>query len=529
MSKLHGQSTKQSYRDDIETSRKQKTIYKNFEWMDDYSYCSSSKLGFYLEKDDDADEILNNFNPNLAAMEQTSLMDFGMGLSLGNQFRKEKHTIAYNFLFSYKNTSEFYKDAIFARYGLNGDKNDTEMQTREYQSGDYGVNNVLISALGGVSFKTLSSKYSIKLLHLQNGESKAGIFDFINADQGAEFYGFQHNLEYSQRSLTNLYIGAKYNLAKSKWKIDWKVSPTYSNILEPDIRFTRYEDKEGVWSISTESGFPERIWRELSEVNIVTAGNAKKEISLLLQTTDFDEQSICAILNGIKLKSYSFEKYKTLSGTELRQLLDQGKGIPEWFTFKSVAHELERSNPPLAKRGLTIFFTGLSGSGKSTLANGLVTMFLEEGSRPVTLLDGDIVRTHLSSELGFSKEHRSINIKRIGFVASEITKNGGIAICAPIAPYRDDRAYNRKLISNKGGYLEIFVNTPLKKCEERDSKGLYALAREGKIKEFTGISDPYEEPKNAEIVINSSGVSPKKLVNEIYEKIVDMGYIRRVK
>ena len=225
-------------------------------------------------------EILNNFNPNLAAMEQTSLMDFGMGLSLGNQFRKEKHTIAYNFLFSYKNTSEFYKDAIFARYGLNGDKNDTEMQTREYQSGDYGVNNVLISALGGVSFKTLSSKYSIKLLHLQNGESKAGIFDFINADQGAEFYGFQHNLEYSQRSLTNLYIGAKYNLAKSKWKIDWKVSPTYSNILEPDIRFTRYEDKEGVWSISTESGFPERIWRELSEVNIVTAGNAKKEISL---------------------------------------------------------------------------------------------------------------------------------------------------------------------------------------------------------------------------------------------------------
>ena len=127
------------------------------------------------------------------------------------------------------------------------------------------------------------------------------------------------------------------------------------------------------------------------------------------------------------------EEYKTLSGTELRQLLDKGKGIPEWFTFKSVARELERSNPPLTRRGLTIFFTGLSGSGKSTLANGLVTRFLEQGSRPVTLLDGDIVRTNLSSELGFSKEHRSINIKRIGYVASEITKNGGIAICAPIA------------------------------------------------------------------------------------------------
>ena len=223
------------------------------------------------------------------------------------------------------------------------------------------------------------------------------------------------------------------------------------------------------------------------------------------------------------------EEYKTLSGTELRELLDEGKGIPEWFTFKSVARELELSNPPLIKRGLTIFFTGLSGSGKSTLANGLVTRLLEQGSRPVTLLDGDIVRTHLSSELGFSKEHRSINIKRIGYVASEITKNGGIAICAPIAPYEEDRSLNRKLISKEGGYIEIFVNTPLEKCEERDSKGLYALAREGKIKEFTGISDPYEEPKNVEIVIDSSGESPEKLVKQIYEKIVDMGYIERVR
>ena len=223
------------------------------------------------------------------------------------------------------------------------------------------------------------------------------------------------------------------------------------------------------------------------------------------------------------------EEYKTLSGTELRQLLDKGKGIPEWFTFRSVAHELELSNPPLTKRGLTIFFTGLSGSGKSTLANGLVTRFLEEGSRPVTLLDGDIVRTNLSSELGFSKEHRSINIKRIGYVASEITKNGGIAICAPIAPYQEDRLYNRKLISKEGGYIEIFVNTPLEKCEERDSKGLYALAREGKIKEFTGVSDPYEEPKDAEIVVNSSGENPEILVKEIYKKIINMGFIEEDK
>ena len=219
------------------------------------------------------------------------------------------------------------------------------------------------------------------------------------------------------------------------------------------------------------------------------------------------------------------EDYKTLSGTELRGLLDKGEGIPDWFTFRTVASELEHSRPPLAKRGLTIFFTGLSGSGKSTLANGLLIKLLEEGSRPVTLLDGDIVRTHLSSELGFSKEHRSINIKRIGYVASEITKNGGIAICAPIAPYEQDRKYNRDLISQEGGYVEIYVNTPLEKCEERDAKGLYALARKGKLKEFTGISDPYEEPKTAEIVINSSEEAPVNLVDQIYDAICEMGYI----
>tara|TARA_Y100000591_G_scaffold204542_1_gene177114 strand:- start:37 stop:1674 length:1638 start_codon:yes stop_codon:yes gene_type:complete len=223
------------------------------------------------------------------------------------------------------------------------------------------------------------------------------------------------------------------------------------------------------------------------------------------------------------------EKYETLSGTELRLLLDKGKDIPAWFTFEAVSEELRASRPPLDKRGFTIFFSGLSGSGKSTLANGLLIKLMEEGSRPVTLLDGDIVRTHLSSELGFSRNDRSINIKRIGYVASEITKNGGIAICAPIAPYEKDRTYNRKLISKEGGYIEIFVNTPLEKCEERDSKGLYALAREGKIKEFTGISDPYEEPKEAEIVVNSSSESPEILVKQIYEKIVDMGYIERVR
>ncbi len=220
------------------------------------------------------------------------------------------------------------------------------------------------------------------------------------------------------------------------------------------------------------------------------------------------------------------EAYKTISGSELRSILDKGEEIPEWFTYSDVAIELKKSTPPLHKRGFTVFFTGLSGSGKSTIANGLLIKLLELGGRPVTLLDGDLVRTHLSSELGFSKKHRSINVQRIGFVASEITKNGGIAICAPIAPYASDREFNRKLISKLGGYIEVFVNTSLNKCEERDAKGLYKLARKGKIKQFTGISDPYEPPINADITINSDGSkSPKILVDMIYEEIRHKGYI----
>ena len=220
------------------------------------------------------------------------------------------------------------------------------------------------------------------------------------------------------------------------------------------------------------------------------------------------------------------EDYLTISGTELRNILDKGGEIPEWFSYPEVTKELKKSRPPLDQRGFTIFFTGLSGSGKSTIANGLLIKFLEEGSRPVTLLDGDIVRTHLSSELGFSKEHRSLNVQRIGFVASEITKNGGIAICAPIAPYEHDRKINRELISKVGNFIEIFVNTSLEKCEERDSKGLYKLAREGKIKGFTGISDPYEEPKSPDIVINSDGSKlPEELVENIFHKLIKMGFV----
>ena len=214
----------------------------------------------------------------------------------------------------------------------------------------------------------------------------------------------------------------------------------------------------------------------------------------------------------------------SVSGTELRDMLDKGKTIPEWFSYPEVVEELQQQRPALSKRGFTIFFTGLSGSGKSTLANGVLVKLLEDGRRPATLLDGDIVRTHLSSELGFSKEHRSINVRRIGFVASEITKNGGIAICAPIAPYRLDRQFNRKMIDPLGGYIEVFVNTPLEICEKRDVKGLYAKARKGLLKQFTGIDDPYEKPENADIVIDSSDENPEVLVNQILDQIHKMGY-----
>ncbi len=214
-----------------------------------------------------------------------------------------------------------------------------------------------------------------------------------------------------------------------------------------------------------------------------------------------------------------------ISGTELRDRLNEGREIPSWFTYPEVVHELRRSYPPRHKQGVTIFFTGLSGSGKSTIANVLVTKFLEAGGRPVTLLDGDLVRKHLSSELGFSKEHRDINIRRIGYVASEITKNGGIAICAPIAPYDATRKAVRSMIEPVGGFILVHIATPVETCEQRDRKGLYAKARAGILKEFTGISDPYEEPKDAEVVINTADLSPEEAAQEIILHLEREGFI----
>ncbi|PYV57124.1 MAG: adenylyltransferase [Acidobacteria bacterium] len=214
-----------------------------------------------------------------------------------------------------------------------------------------------------------------------------------------------------------------------------------------------------------------------------------------------------------------------ISGTELRQRLNEGREIPSWFTYPEVVQELRRSFPPRHKQGVTVFFTGLSGSGKSTIANVLLTKFLEVGGRPVTLLDGDLVRKHLSSELGFSKEHRDINIRRIGYVASEITKNGGIAICAPIAPYDSVRKHVRSMIEPVGGFILVHIATPIETCEQRDRKGLYAKARAGILKEFTGISDPYEEPADAEVVINTAELSPEEAAQEIILHLEREGFI----
>ncbi|MDY7031611.1 MAG: bifunctional sulfate adenylyltransferase/adenylylsulfate kinase, partial [Thermodesulfobacteriota bacterium] len=192
-------------------------------------------------------------------------------------------------------------------------------------------------------------------------------------------------------------------------------------------------------------------------------------------------------------------KVMHISSSELRRRLENDLEIPEWFSYPEVVKELRWACPPRAKQGFTIFLTGLSGAGKSTIAKVLMVKFMEMRDRPVTLLDGDIVRKNLSSELNFSKGHRNLNITRIGFVASEITKNGGIAICAPIAPYEESRREVRELISRYGGFIEAYISTPLNVCEQRDRKGIYAKARSGKIKGFTGVDDPYIPPSNAEI------------------------------
>lgn len=214
---------------------------------------------------------LTKFNPTLGADRVKSGLDYNFGLSTGNQFLVNGKTIGYNLGISYQNTTQFFENALYNRYGKNNDLGVNEMEVREVQTGSFGTNNVLLAAIGGLSYKTQTSKYSISLMRLQNGESKAGVFTFENTDQGANFVALQHNLEYSQRAVTNILLKGTHTSEDTKWSTTWNLSPTFSSIIDPDIRYTRFRTDAGGYVISTESGIPERIWRYLRENNY--AGN----------------------------------------------------------------------------------------------------------------------------------------------------------------------------------------------------------------------------------------------------------------
>ena len=225
-----------------------------------------------------------------------------------------------------------------------------------------------------------------------------------------------------------------------------------------------------------------------------------------------------AVINKVNDKEWNIN---TISGTKFRHLLRINAEIPQWFSFKPIIDELKSSIVPYSKQGLCLYFVGLSGSGKSTLANSLMERLRELSTgKNFTLLDGDIVRNNLSKGLGFSKEDRKTNVRRIGWVASQIVKNNGICLVANIAPYKEDRIYNKNMIKSEGNYVQIWVNTTLKECKKRDVKGLYKLAEKGIIKNFTGVSDPFETPDESELIINGS-LKIEKNINRIIQYITE--------
>lgn len=226
-------------------------------------------------------EILNGFNPNLAAYEQTSMMDYSLGFNIGNQIRRSKVTWGYNMALSYKSNTEFYENAVYGRYGLSDDMAVTELEMREYQEGNYGAHSVLLSGMAGAALKTQKSKFRLNILHLQNGESKAGIFDYESDNRGTTFSAYQHNLDYSQRSVTNVLLDGTHSLGNNQWEIEWKLSPTLSRQYDPDNRFTRYLISGDDFLINTEGGFPERIWRDLTEYNLAGLINVTRDFKFL--------------------------------------------------------------------------------------------------------------------------------------------------------------------------------------------------------------------------------------------------------
>lgn len=258
----------------------------------------------------------------------------------------------------------------------------------------------------------------------------------------------------------------------------------------------------------------EAVGRHASEIGI--------EIIPVRERRYVPAQGAFVSLETIEREGLASEHF---SDRELRDALSHEKAVPGWFSFPEVLETLRRVHPPRSKQGFTLFFTGLSGAGKSTIARILYARFIEMGGRAVTLLDGDVVRHNLSQELGFSKRDRDINVRRIGFVAAEIAKNGGIAICAPIAPYAETRRAVRAMIEEHGAFIEIHVATSIDVCEARDRKGLYAKARRGEIPEFTGVSDPYEVPERPEIRIDTSSLTPAAAALKVYDLLMHEGYI----
>jgi sulfate adenylyltransferase len=245
-----------------------------------------------------------------------------------------------------------------------------------------------------------------------------------------------------------------------------------------------------------------------------------------VQPVEFTEMVYLAEEECYKEKSKVPENAKiySISGTQVREdYLEKGRQLPEWFTRQETAEILGQMYPPKHKQGVCIWFTGLSGSGKSTTAEILTSQLLERG-RQITLLDGDVVRTHLSKGLGFSPEDRDTNILRIGFVASELARHGGIVICAAISPYRATRNEVRQMVGD-GHFIEVYMDTPIEVCEERDVKGLYARARRGQITGFTGVDDPYEEPVNPEIILKTINIGPENNAKAIINYLEECGFL----
>lgn len=232
------------------------------------------------EKGLEFQNILRNFNPTMAAMRKSSFMDYGFGFNVGNQFVKGKNTYGYNVALSYKNSTEFYEGAEYGRYAK-GNSNEYELQRLEYQVGDYGSNQVGLSGLVGFALKRENAKYRLNFLHSQSGESKAGIFDFYGSEFGSEFTAYQHNIEYSQRSLTNILLAGTHYFNDATWQVDWKLSPTRSRIQDPDVRYLRYRTDLPNLAITTEVGLPERIWRYLEEDNLAGKVDISKKHNLL--------------------------------------------------------------------------------------------------------------------------------------------------------------------------------------------------------------------------------------------------------